>query len=147
MRPARDLTMRVDFYLIRDAKKSAEQLCCQLCAKAFSDEQQMAVLCLDEQQCQRIDTMLWQRPAARFIPHGLANSPAAQKAMVVIGEVTEPTQMIVNLGHEMPKLPATHQVQRILDIVPNSEAARSAARERYRQYRALGAALHSHELG
>jgi DNA polymerase-3 subunit chi len=139
--------MRVDFYLIRDAKKSAEQLCCQLCAKAFSDEQQLAVLCNDQQQSKQVDTMLWQRPAQRFIPHGLATSEAAHKAMVVIGAVDEHTQMVVNLGHALPELPVTHQVQRILDIVPNSEAARSAARERYRQYRQMGADLHSHELG
>lgn len=138
--------MRVDFYLIRSARRSVENLCCQLCSKAFSDGQNVAIISTDEQQAKLIDDLLWQQPAQRFIPHGLAAEPSAQHAPVVIGTIRSDSQIVINLAPEQVTTSPGHKLERILEIVADSDSARAAARERFRGYKQQGASLHTHEL-
>ena len=140
--------MRVDFYLLRDTRKTVENVCCLLCAKAFDDGQNVAVLSRDDAQTQHLDQLLWCTPPQRFIPHGQAGTPAARGAAVVIGAISADSHVVINLAaaeHAVP-LPPAHQVQRILEIVADDEAARTLARQRYRQYQHHGAQLHTHDL-
>jgi len=147
--PVVKLTMRVDFYLLRDPRKQVETLCCQLCAKAFDDRHTVAVLCGNEDQATQLDQWLWQVPPQRFIPHGRAGTAAARGSVVLINSVAPDSQIVINLsgGEHAVELPAQHHVQRILEIVADDDTARAQARRRYRHYQQSGAELHTHELG
>lgn len=136
--------MRVDFYLIRNAEKSPESICCQLCAKAYSDGQRVGILTASQQQAEHLDDLLWQTPPQRFIPHGLYGSEDANGAAIIIGGAPAEAKIVINLrdGEQALTLPAT----RIMEIIADDDTARASARQRYRAYQQAGAELHSHEL-
>lgn len=143
--PAR--AIRVDFYLLRDSRRSVEQVCCQLCAKVMDEGQQLAVLTRDPAHSRVLDQQLWQQPAARFIAHGIHGEASARHAPLLIGASTEASQVIVNLSDQLPRFDEQSKVQRILEIIADNDAARAAARQRYRAYQQQGAELHNHDLG
>ncbi|GAB4181694.1 MAG: hypothetical protein Tsb002_01920 [Wenzhouxiangellaceae bacterium] len=139
--------MRVDFYLLRNTRKTALSVCATLCAKAYDEYHQLAVL-LPESEQPGFDALLWQQPPNRFIPHGIAGHDAAVGAPVVIGEIQPQVEALINLcgGDQPPPLPEQHRIQRILEIVDDSDAARAQARQRYRHYHQWGAELFNHEI-
>lgn len=96
-------------------------------------------------QARVLDDRLWSVDPALFLPHALAADADAGAAWVLIaapGEAPPAAPVRLNLG-ESPLLDAPG---RVVEIVPQDERGRSAARQRWRDYQAAGLAPVMHEL-
>ena len=94
-----------------------------------------------------MDRLLWTWPATGFVPHCALHDPHAAQTPVLIGD--EPAaaaagDILLNLAAATP--PAFERFERLLEIVPQEDAQRQAARERYRFYRDRGYKIADHDL-
>lgn len=124
---------QVSFYLIQNEQRQAD-LACRLCRKTLQKERQpMLILCHSTQQLEALDALLWQFDPVSFIPH----------------DVDDPTSPIC-LSYQLPPqfqgicINLSGQaiqgagIQRIVEIVENSEQAKTDGRQRFKAYRSMG---------
>ncbi len=140
--------MRIDLYLLPPASEQDEaalQLACRLAGKAWPQHRSICICCHPRQQA-RLDALLWQLPAGRFIAHGISGSDAAALAPVLIDSQPAPGSLLIQLLDHIADTGALQRYQRILDIVGADEQQRQAGRKRYRQYQQLTSDLHTHRL-
>jgi DNA polymerase-3 subunit chi len=137
---------QVDFYVLHDSSQSAELLACRLALMAWQKGNRIMVLAQSEPQAERLDTLMWEHPQGRFLPH--ARSRPASPAPVIIGTITELTdgagEVIINLSQEA--VPRPQRFGRLLELVPANDAQRQAFRNKFRAYRALGLKPESHSI-
>lgn len=138
----------IDFYF--NARDRVE-VACRLAGKALAQKMRMLIYAPRPDIAQAVDRMLWTAPAISFVPHCAAHDALAAETPVLIamGAVDEAPaaaacDVLLNLGDECP--PAFERHERLLEIVAQDDAARAAARERFRFYRDRGYAIRSHDL-
>ncbi len=104
------------------------------------------------QQLQQLDKLLWTFDPLEFVPHGLLVSGEAGAAVDDetpiwlcdrVAQTRPAATVLVNLGDE----PVTmlEQFERVIDIVPASEAQREAGRRRWKHYVSAGYSPDKHE--
>ncbi|WP_411357957.1 MULTISPECIES: DNA polymerase III subunit chi [unclassified Pseudidiomarina] len=125
------------------AEQQQLPLLCQVIAERWRELGSVRVWCADKAQAEALDELLWQRPADAFIPHNLAGEGPPQGAPVELcwpeaAVATRRCKVIVNL---MPTAPQFAGAQLIIDQVPNADAQRQLARERFKWYRQQGVNL------
>jgi DNA polymerase-3 subunit chi len=99
----------------------------------------------------RLDTLLWTFEATAFVPHlrlahGEAVAPhlAGTPIWLVDGVEQAPhREVLLNLGDEL--VPGFESFERVIEIVPEDEVAKQAARRRWKHYADRGYALQRHE--
>jgi DNA polymerase-3 subunit chi len=141
----------VTFYLLPDAV-SAEQpsdksdhavalLACQLATARFRQNQTVFLLTQTQTQAEQLDEMLWQQDPHSFVPHGLSDEATVTQAPVEIGMAMpkRSRQVLINLAESIPAF--ANRFAQIIDFVPSDELQKQQARDRYKQYRALGFTL------
>ena len=138
------MPQQIDFYLLRDSNLAPEELACRLAGKSYESGHSVLLLSDDEAQRERLDELLWTFDPRRFVPHGLVGRPEASGAPVRIGTEEQPEAIIIDLRDGPP---LEGEPERVLDVVADNDAARDAARRRYRSYRDTGARLQHHEIG
>ncbi|MFN7121326.1 MAG: DNA polymerase III subunit chi [Hydrogenophaga sp.] len=121
---------------------------CRLLRKAYLRKARLFVW-VAQSDLVRLDAALWTMGAGEFIPHCRADDAELLKARspIQIGDQLpgERGQLIlVNLRHDMPDDPAAFN--RVIEVVTLDEADRAPARERWRQYKALGLEPQRHDL-
>lgn len=121
---------------------------CRLLRKAQLGRSQVVVTA-DDAQLRRLDQLLWTFSALDFVPHCMANSPAAilQATPIVLAADLEQAphhQVLVNLGGAVPQ--GFERFQRLIEVVSNDDEDRAGARERWRHYAAQGFAIVRHDL-
>jgi len=137
---------QVDFYVLGASVPSAGHLACRLCLRAWEQGHRVSVLAADEQDARRLDRLMWEFPAERFLPHEVGKPDGA--APVVI--VHEPESLavdrdvIVNLS-PIP-VPEPGRFQRLLEIVPVDSALRESSRDKFRAYRSQGLKPNHHQV-
>ncbi|MCU7555412.1 DNA polymerase III subunit chi [Alteromonas sp. ASW11-19] len=130
---------QVMFYQLSAGAHSAAQRACELVADAYARKQKVTVMCESQTLAEDVDELLWQLPAARFVPHNLhGEGPPAGTPVEICWQVSQLSRrpLIVNLGDTM--LPNPQQYQRIIDFVPADDAEKQAARVRYKKYQQAG---------
>ncbi|WP_298441987.1 DNA polymerase III subunit chi [uncultured Ferrimonas sp.] len=142
------------FYLLTSANDApqgnSELLACQLAARSYSKGQGMLIYCGDRAQAERVDELLWQFDAERFIPHNLQGEGPQGGAPIVIhwhgGDHSrlENRPQLLNLAPEPPHFAV--QFSQIIDFVPADDQAKAQARRRFAAYRQLGIAPSMHDL-
>jgi DNA polymerase-3 subunit chi len=141
---------RVDFYLLRDTEPRARlRTACRLAEKAYEQGLRVALLTAGPADSAELDELLWTFNDRSFVPHCVwpADAALAAETPVLIGCGTLPDShgdVLVNLCDEVP--PGFDGYARVLEIVGADDAARSSARNRWRQYRDRGASPESHNL-
>ena len=139
---------RADFYLIDKPRFRDQplQLVCALVAKAFAAEQACLILSTDLAQAEELDDLLWSFDPESFIPHQLAGQGEDDSEVPVLivppGVVTPPRPLLMNLREE----PVEGEFERVLEIVPADESARSGSRERWQTYRERGLELNKFDM-
>lgn len=124
---------QVSFYLIQNQQRQAD-LACRLCRKTLQKERQsVLILCENRQQMETLDALLWQFDPLSFIPHDIddPSSPICLSCQL-------PPQfqgICINLSGQAIQ---TGSVQRLLEIVENSESAKAEGRQRFKAYRSMG---------
>lgn len=136
---------RVDFYILKDMELPAmHRFACRLACKAIDSGQQVVVHAADEASAKDFDSLLWDYPDQRFIPHGLDRSPEAIGAPLVVswGEPKRYDGVLINLSPAVPEF--FGRFERVAEIVVQS--LRDEGRDRYKFYRDRGFPLYHHEL-
>ncbi|MGL5037475.1 MAG: DNA polymerase III subunit chi [Aeromonas sp.] len=132
----------VTFYLMSDADdplaSAVERLACQLSAESW-DGGHIYLLCNDEAQALRLDELLWQLPAERFVPHQLQGESGMAPVEIGYQPPKRRYARLINLANTTP-LFAGHFAQ-VVDFVPTDEIQKQQARERYKHYRQAGHTL------
>ena len=141
----------VTFYLLPDEASPAQVgdglsravavLACQLTTARFRQNQTLFLLTQTQEQAEQLDEMLWQQDPHRFVPHGLSDEATVIQAPVEIGTgmPKRSRQVLVNLADSIPAF--ANRFAQIIDFVPADESQKQQARDRYKQYRALGFTL------
>ena len=142
---------QVTFYLLPD-EASPTQICdglshavavlaCQLTTERFRQNQTLFLLTQTQVQAEQLDEMLWQQDPHSFVPHGLSDEATVTQAPVEIGSgmPKRSRQVLINLADGIPAFAG--RFAQIIDFVPADEIQKQQARERYKQYRALGFTL------
>ncbi|MDF2868151.1 MAG: holC [Gammaproteobacteria bacterium] len=142
------MSPRVDFYLLADeAVASKMTTACRLIEKAYQAGLKVYIHTDNIEQASRLDVMLWTFRDISFVPHALYESEMASCSPVTIGYAKEPAEqhdLLVNLTDQIPNF--YQQFQRVIEIIPNHEAAKQLARAHYKSYKDAGCELHSHQL-
>lgn len=122
---------------------------CRLLRKACS-LQGRVVVSAPAPTLARLDALLWDFDPAAFVPHlrvsGDAEVPP-RLADTPIWLVDDPAraphhQALLNLGDEL--VPGFESFEKVIELVPDDEAHKLAARRRWKQYAERGYALKTH---
>lgn len=121
---------------------------CRLLRKAYLKGARLVVL-TEEGSVKALDTALWTMAQGEFVPHCHPGDPAHVRARSPIhigSRIPEGGNagVLVNLRTEMPA--NFDQFARVIEVVTLGDDDRQSARERWRQYKALGIEPQRHDL-
>ena len=137
---------RVDFYVLQDASQSPELIACQLAVKAWEQGNRTLVVVIDESATIRMDSLLWEQPQGRFLPH--ARMGMGQDAPILIGTsdhlASANVEVLINLTPQAVDHP--QRFERLLELVPADAGLKQASREKFRAYKSLGLEPVTHAL-
>ena len=137
---------QVDFYVLGDGALTAEQLACRLALMAWEQGHRIAVLTETTDLANKLDELMWDYPAGRFLPHSADSGD--KQAPVIIGSSDVPipgdSEIVINLTSTAISGPG--RFKRLLEIVPGSPSQRTASRNKFRSYREQGLDPVSHPI-
>lgn len=137
----------VDFYVLSEGPENAlELLACKLCEKALRAGHQIYIQAADEAQASKLNELLWSHKAESFLPHELTEADDASFP-ISIGHGEPPEhceELLINLSQKIP--PAYARFERLLELVPPQQEARTALRENYGYYRDRGYPIQTHKI-
>lgn len=129
---------RVEFYVLPDDNPLGRlRAACQLAAKGWQHGMQVFIRCVDEEQSNQLDELLWSFRAERFIPHEQDGDDPQTPVVIGIDQAPPFAQgLLINLA---PTL-SSHldQFSRIIEIVNQEPQLLTACRENFRLYRRQG---------
>lgn len=140
----------VSFYILpSESLQERYQFACKLIEKAYRSGHFCYVLTDSAEQSQIIDDLLWTFRASSFIPHQIytGDLPNIEK-VILIGSLNAPEnwqKTVFNLSSHCPE--EFDKIERILEILDNSEATKELGRNRYRQYQQSGVNITTHKIG
>ncbi|KTD68566.1 MULTISPECIES: DNA polymerase III subunit chi [Legionella] len=141
-------SIRVDFYLLASNQNDARWLiACRLLEKAYAKGHKVYVLCNNQQDAELLDELLWTFKEDSFIPHNLQGEGPEPPPPIQIGYGREPrgfNDILLNLANYIPDF--YPKFKRIMEIVINEETDKEQSRAHYRDYRAKGCELHTHQI-
>lgn len=121
---------------------------CRLLRKAYLKGARLVVL-TEEGSVKALDAALWTMAQGEFVPHCHSGDPAhvrSQSPIHIGSRIPEGGNagVLVNLRTEMPA--NFDQFARVIEVVTLGDDDRQHARERWRQYKALGIEPQRHDL-
>jgi DNA polymerase III subunit chi len=145
----------VSFYILPSESLQERYLfACKLIEKVYRSGYFCYVLTDSADQSRIIDDLLWTFRAGSFIPHQIFNgeipfSPnvTGKCNVILIGSLKAPEEWqktIINLSSHCPE--ELDKIERILEILDNSEATKEPGRNRYRQYQQSGVYITTHKI-
>ncbi|UJP04518.1 MAG: DNA polymerase III subunit chi [Nitrosomonas sp.] len=122
---------------------------CQLCAKAVRQGLRVIVYVPDISLMAQFDQRLWSFSPTSFIPHCRNDEEISlvQQTPVILSNKTPNNaafDVLLNLHHQSP--PYFEQFTKIIEIAGTTQEDKSAARERYRNYKNAGFDIHHYQL-
>ncbi|MCX7107957.1 MAG: DNA polymerase III subunit chi [Methylococcales bacterium] len=139
----------ISFYILpSELTQERDEFACKLIEKAYRSGCFCYVLTDNAAQSQKIDDLLWTFRAGSFIPHQIYTGelPALEK-VILIGSLDVPElwqKTVINLSSYCPK--QFDNIERILEILDNSEATKELGRNRYRQYQQYDITITTHKI-
>ena len=137
---------QIDFYVLESEARSADHLACRLAMMAWEQGHRITVLTESPQDAERLDELMWEFPAGRFLPHTVAEKD--NKAPVTIGTHDSLQKadggVVINLTRTA--VAETGRFSRLLEIVPHSASERATSRLKFREYRDQGLEPASHPI-
>ena len=141
---------RVDFYVTKESTPQfALRTACRIAEKAFSAGHRIHIRLKSNEDCEKLDALLWTFRDRSFIPHEISSSPIENCPVTVSTEISPEIgdghpDMLLNIADEIPE--NFKQYQRIAEIIDSKPESIHAGRERYRFYRKSGLDPHHHEV-
>lgn len=140
--------IRVDFYLLASDQPDARWLvACRLLEKAYNRGHRVYVYCNHKRDAELLDELLWTFRDDSFIPHNLQGEGPEPPPPVQIGYDTEPrgfNDILLNMADQIP--PFYSRFKRVMELVSNVEDQKEQSRAHYKEYRAKGCELHTHNI-
>lgn len=135
---------RIDFYQLSPQQHSHDRVVCQLCQKAYENNQYTLLLTRSEEQTAHLDRQLWIFNDDSFVPHDAQESTDFKTPVLIQYEPgsTGDRQLLINLSNTIPSFFA--QFERVIELV--TEDNKQQAREHYNFYRERGYPLNHHNL-
>jgi DNA polymerase III subunit chi len=139
----------ISFYVLATESLAERYLfACKLIEKAYRSGCCPYVLTDDTAQSQLIDDLLWTFRAGSFIPHEVfvGRLPIVENS-VLIGSGKPPERWqhtVVNVSSQCPQ--GFQPLERILEILDDSEETKVWGRQRYRQYQQAGIVPVTHKM-
>ena len=122
---------------------------CRLVRKIHRSGARLVIYDSDRATLERLDQSLWTFSPLDFIPHVMAEDELSANTPVVLAsrldEGLPHHDILLNLGSAPP--PYLSRFERLIDLVADDEAARSAGRERWRHYADRGYPITRHKFG
>jgi DNA polymerase III subunit chi len=146
----------VSFYILpSESLQDRYQFACKLIEKAYRSGSVCYVLTDSIEQSRHLDDILWTFRPGSFIPHQLYTGeiPSILNVkgkcnVILIGSLNVPEnwqKTVINLSSHCPE--EFDKIERILEILDNSEATKELGRNRYRQYQQSGVNITTHKIG
>jgi DNA polymerase-3 subunit chi len=141
---------RADFYLI-DKPRFREQpllLVCELVRKAVDADLPVLILARDVQQAEALDDLLWSFDPDAFLPHQIFDAEMTDEdeeipVLIATPEMAPPPRsLVINLRDAC----ASGPFDRVLEVVPADPDMRAPLRTRWKEYKARGYTLNSHDM-
>ncbi|QOL25861.1 DNA polymerase III subunit chi [Thalassotalea sp. LPB0316] len=139
---------QVEFFVLPDTEAESNNYLLQACVHAanlYRQNIRAYIYTEDLEQAHHIDELLWSFDPQAFVPHNLVGEGPKQGAAIEIGH--QPPQnrrpVLINLTTQVPNF--VNQYQQIIDFVPAENQLKQHARERFKQYRAMGFAINTHQ--
>jgi DNA polymerase-3 subunit chi len=140
--------IRVDFYLLKSDQQDARWLlACRLLEKAYAQGHRVFVLCSNKQDAEFLDELLWTFKEDSFIPHNLLGEGPTTPPPIQIAYESQSrgfNDILLNLSATVPDF--YPKFKRVIEIVSNLEADKEISRAHYRDYKAKGCMLHTHQI-
>ena len=140
--------IRVDFYLLSSIQPDARCLvACRLIEKAYYKGHRIFVWCNDQHEAELLDELLWTFRDDSFIPHNLQGEGPEPAPPVHIGYDKEPrgfNDILINFASEIPSF--YPKFKRIIEVVSGVDADKEQSRTHYKEYRAKGCELYTHNI-
>ncbi len=136
---------RADFYIVAESS-IPYRFVCRIAETARKEGCDIYIHAASREAAATIDDLLWTFRDISFLPHAPVDAAdAAEHSPIVIGwegEQPQPRQVLINLSGAVPE--HVENYERIIEIVPSDPDQRNQARRRYKDYRARGLEMHSH---
>ena len=135
---------KIDFYTGTDDKL---RTACLLSHKAMQNGLRVLLHTPDQATAEMLDQLLWQHPAAAFMPHCLSSDQAAAEMPVIIGHQPEPfphSEVLISLHTTC--LPFFSRFERVIEIVSHDAEDSRLGRERFGFYRERGYEMRHFDL-
>jgi DNA polymerase-3 subunit chi len=139
----------ISFYILpSESTQERDEFACKLIEKVYRSGCFCYVFTENVEQSQKIDNLLWTFRASSFIPHQIYTGelPDIEK-VILIGSLDVPElwqTTVINLSSHCPK--EFEKIERILEILDNSEATKEVGRNRYRHYQQSGVNITTHKI-
>lgn len=135
---------RIDFYQLKTQQHSHDHVVCQLCQKAYENNQYTLLLTQSAAQTTHLDRQLWIFNDDSFVPHDAQESTDFKSPILIQNEAdsTGERQLLINLSNTIPGFFA--QFERVIELV--TEDNKQQAREHYSFYKERGYPLNHHNL-
>lgn len=112
---------------------------CVLVEKYYAANKSIFINTETPESAQELDDLLWIFHDVSFLPHAIYSensNRAVSPILIGINATTMPkAEILINLCQEILKSPL--DFEEIHEIVPNDEALKTKARERYKKYKLL----------
>jgi len=138
---------QVDFYVLSSLDQSAGQQACHLALMAWEQGNQIVVLAENQDEVRKLDELMWEYPAGRFLPHSKEPDDASAPIRICTARQKPFTNcdVIINLTNDAVTEP--ERFRRLLEIVPCRESERTASRQKFLSYRNRGLQPANHTIG
>ena len=128
----------LNFYIIQNDISQAE-LACRICRKSISTGQTPVLVKFEQQaELKQFDSLLWQFDPSSFVPHDVLQKASDAITSPIGLSLYIPEQfrgICINLGQHAVD---PTRFSRVIEIIENNDAARTAGRVRFKAYREQG---------
>lgn len=125
-------------------------LACRLAEKAVDRSHEVLINTESDQDCARLDELLWTFSQGSFLPHRRLGSSQKESRgePVLLGAGIEPEDgswdLLINLAPDVPEF--FSRFERVAEVIGAEPENKAAGRERFRYYRDRGYELHTHHI-
>ncbi len=135
---------RIDFYQLSPQQHNHDRVVCQLCQKAYENNQFTLLLTQSAEQTAHLDRQMWVFNDDSFIPHDVQESADFKSPILIQNDPASmgDRQLLINLTNTIPSFFA--QFERVIELV--TEDNKQQAREHYSFYKERGYPLNHHNL-
>lgn len=139
---------RIDFYVLSGDETQERLLtACRLAEKAYRLGHRVYIQTASTREDALLDDLLWTFRQNSFVPHARGQGGGDRECPVLVGHEPPPSflnEVLINLAEPIPD--SFDRFSRLVEIINQDEATRTAGRRRYRFYRERGLSPVTHQL-